>query len=155
MLGFGFLSAIMDKLRMVAPSLAMLTVYFLFQLWNSRNDAPYDEESGPLNVNTSREWLFLMEEKDLVVVCDFYATWCAPCKRAAPLYTELSNDPKFKKKGVVFRKCNIDTAAPVAVLCKISQMPTFKVFKGGDEVQTVLGWDEDALRTAIKEAVKK
>ena len=80
---------------------------------------------------------------------------CGPCKKAAPLFNNLSNDPKFKKKGVVFRKCNIDKAASVAVLCKISQMPTFKVFKGGVEVTTVLGWDEGALRSAIKESLKK
>lgn len=57
----GIISSIVDMVRSVAPSLIMLTIYFLFQLWNGRNDEPYDEESGPLNVNTTREWMFLME----------------------------------------------------------------------------------------------
>ena len=60
----------------------------------------------------------------------------------------------MKKKGVIFRKCNIDKASTVAVLCKVNQMPTFKVFRGGEEVATLLGWDETGLRDAIKKAIK-
>jgi thioredoxin 1 len=78
---------------------------------------------------------------------------CAPCKQAAPFFNQVANDPKWKKKGVVFRKCNIDTASSVAMLCKVDQMPTFKVFKNGAEVETLLGWDEAGLREAIKTAI--
>jgi hypothetical protein len=55
------LSFLFDKLYSVAPSLIMLTLYFLFQFWQARSEEPYDEASGPLNVNNSREWVFLME----------------------------------------------------------------------------------------------
>jgi thioredoxin 1 len=77
---------------------------------------------------------------------------CAPCKTAAPLYSQLANDPKLIKKNISFRKCNIDQASPVAMLCKVTQMPTFKVYKNGAEVDTILGWNEEALREAIQKA---
>ena len=40
------------------------------------------------------------------------------------------------------------------VICKISQMPNFIVYKGSVEATTVLEWDEGVLRSAIKEAIR-
>jgi thioredoxin 1 len=77
---------------------------------------------------------------------------CPPCKTAAPLYHKLSDDKKFA--DVKFRKCNVDIAADVSKACSVSQMPTFKVFKNGAEVETVVGWNEGKMRAAIKKAMK-
>ena len=69
---FGVLSFIFDKLYTVAPSLLMLTVYFIFQWWRERNEEPYDESIGPLNVNNTKEWMFLMEGMVCIYVHIYY-----------------------------------------------------------------------------------
>ena len=86
----------------------------------------------------------------VVIVCDFYATWCPPCKTAAPLFHKLSEEEQFADR-VVFRKCNVDGARSVAQACKISSMPTFKVFCGGNEVFSMSGYDERKLRAFLEE----
>ena len=79
------------------------------------------------------------------MVCDFYATWCPPCKTAAPLFHRLSEESQYTDR-VIFRKCNVDSAKAVAQACKISSMPTFKVFRGENEVFSMSGYDETKLR---------
>lgn len=149
----GLFYSLWNGIYSISPSLIMLGVYFLFQFWSERNN-PYDESLGPPNITSTREWCLLIEDKDLVVVCEFYATWCSPCKKAAPLYASLASDKIYKRKRIIFRKCNVDNAASIAVLCGIKQMPTFKVFKGGKEVGALLGWDEDELKETINKALK-
>lgn len=108
-----------------------------------------DENEGPKCVKDISEWNALLKNAgDKVVVCDFYATWCPPCKSAAPLYNKLSEEPQYVE-GVIFRKCNVDVARSVAQACQVSSMPTFKVFKNGVEVNTVSGYNESQLRSFI------
>ena len=73
-----------------------------------------------------------------LVVVDCYATWCGPCKTAAPVYAQLSE--KFSASSIVFAKVDVDAAKGVAAKLAISAMPTFKVFKGGKEVDSSRGW---------------
>ena len=47
------------------------------------------------------------------VICDFYATWCPPCKVAAPIYGNLSKE----HTNVLFLKVNVDEARDVARSC--------------------------------------
>ncbi len=93
------------------------------------------------------------------MVVDYYATWCPPCKAAAPSYARLSD--AFDGASVVFAKVNVDEANDVARAHEIRAMPTFKVFRpreaaaGSDgeglyAVETVQGWKgEAALRELL------
>jgi thioredoxin 1 len=127
-------------------------VYFLFIVYQKMQPFP-DENEGPKNVKDLAEWEALLQSAgDKAVVCDFYATWCPPCKTAAPLFHKLSEEPQYAQ-GVIFRKCNVDTAKSVAQACRISSMPTFKVFKGGAEVHSMSGYNENQLRGFIANAM--
>jgi thioredoxin-like negative regulator of GroEL len=68
------------------------------------------------------------------------------------LYKQLSENAAYA--DIIFRKCNVDTAADVAKLCKIQSMPTFKVFKNGKEFESLTGWNESKLKKAIDAARK-
>uniref|UniRef100_A0A7N8YIW1 Thioredoxin n=1 Tax=Mastacembelus armatus TaxID=205130 RepID=A0A7N8YIW1_9TELE len=63
----------------------------------------------------------LKEAGDKLVVVDFSATWCGPCKKIAPEYEDLSKKPE--NKNVVFLKVDVDEAE----VC----MPTFHFYKNG------------------------
>ena len=86
------LSSLLNMIYSVAPSLMMLTLYFLFQLYRGRNDEPYDEDSGPLNVNSSREWVFLMEGSHHMFECIYASIILLPtnCSTIVIFYIYVS-----------------------------------------------------------------
>ena len=63
---------------------------------------------------------------DKPVVCDFFATWCVPCKMLAPVMDKVSG--KFADKAV-FVKVDIDENAELAVRYGIMSIPLVAVFK--------------------------
>ena len=60
-----------------------------------------------------------------VVVVDFFATWCGPCKMLAPVIDELSGE----LDNVNFVKVDIDQSMDLAQKFRIVSVPTLKVFK--------------------------
>ena len=75
--------------------------------------------------------------KQGVAVIDFYANWCAPCKRIAPAFEELSGT----FKNVTFLKVNVDDSPDLTELFDVHAMPTFLFLVNGKIVQTVEGAD--------------
>lgn len=75
-------------------------------------------------------------QNDELVLVDFWAPWCAPCRVLAPMLDEL--DEKMNGK-VTIAKLNIDENPEVASRFSIMAVPTLKLFKNGKEVETVLG----------------
>ena len=67
----------------------------------------------------------LLKENESVV-CDFYTTWCGPCKVLTPIIEELSQSYADK---ALFIKVDIDLCIELAVRYKITSIPTVIVFK--------------------------
>ena len=85
---------------------------------------------------------------DKPLVIDFTATWCPPCKRIGPIYEgHVANYPEL-----VMKKVDVDAASEVAQACGIQCMPTFKVFKGGEEVDKMEGASDDGLVALLNKA---
>lgn len=82
-----------------------------------------------------------------LVVIDFWAEWCGPCKRIAPAYGELSK----KYADASFYKINVDDAsvAEAVAACEISAMPSFCLFSGGKFLEKVIGADMVKLEDAV------
>ncbi|XP_013394301.1 thioredoxin [Lingula anatina] len=80
-----------------------------------------------------------------ILVIDFYAEWCGPCKKIAPCLEKLAE--KYKDKADVY-KVNVDDADDIAAHCKISAMPTFHVYKNGKEEKAceLVGASEEKLK---------
>ncbi len=74
---------------------------------------------------------------DKPVVCDFFATWCGPCKMLAPVMETMSD--KFSDKAV-FIKVDVDECAALSVKYGIMSIPLVIVFKGGEEAAKSLGY---------------
>ena len=71
-----------------------------------------------------------------LIVVDFWAPWCGPCRMVAPIVDEISKE--FEGKIKVF-KLNTDENPNIASQYGIRSIPTLMVFKGGQKVDTVVG----------------
>ncbi|KAL1778346.1 thioredoxin [Sigmodon hispidus] len=84
---------------------------------------------------------------DKLVVVDFSATWCGPCKMIKPFYHSLSE----KYSNVVFLEVDVDDCQYVAAECEVKCMPTFQFYKKGQKVGEFSGANKEKLEASITE----
>ncbi|KAJ4960725.1 hypothetical protein NE237_020635 [Protea cynaroides] len=80
-----------------------------------------------------------------LLVIDFSAAWCGPCKFIEPAIIEMAN----KYTDVEFVKIDVDELADVAQEFGVQAMPTFILIKEGKEVDKVVGAKKDELEKKI------
>jgi thioredoxin 1 len=81
------------------------------------------------------------------VVMDFWAEWCSPCRRIAPIMDELSME--FSGR-VTFGKCNTDDNRRIAMQFNISAIPAIMLFSKGQLVDRIIGaYPKEAIREKI------
>ena len=73
---------------------------------------------------------------DLPVLVDFFAEWCGPCKRVAPVVEQLAEDLKGRAKVV---KLNVEEAPATSEKYNVMSIPTFIVIKNGTAVKQHVG----------------
>ncbi|GBG28523.1 Thioredoxin [Hondaea fermentalgiana] len=133
------------------PLLLVLVAYVMMQLYMRSRPFPVVEGSKVRSIASMADFKALIQEcknTNAVLVVDYYATWCPPCRRAAPVYGEMSKI--YKEDDVVFSKVNVDEVRELASAHGIQAMPTFKIFNcDAKEVHSLRGWNESELRNMI------
>ncbi|SPO31062.1 related to TRX2 - thioredoxin II [Ustilago trichophora] len=82
-----------------------------------------------------------------LVVVDFHAVWCGPCKAIAPIYQRLAS----QYTNTVFLKVDVDRVQAVAQRYSVRAMPTFLFLKNKSVVDTLQGADPNRLTSLVKQ----
>ncbi|MBS1125656.1 MAG: trxA [Nitrospirae bacterium] len=85
---------------------------------------------------TSATWDQEVLKSTTLVLVDFWAVWCGPCRMVAPIVDEISKEYAGKLKVL---KLNTDENPDVAGRYKIMGIPTLMFFKNGERVDQVVG----------------
>ncbi|KAM0326344.1 hypothetical protein ACHAQA_006945 [Verticillium albo-atrum] len=108
--------------------------------------------SGLVSIQSPSQWQEILSSTN-VVVADFYADWCGPCKAIAPHFEKMANEYS-KPKKVAFCKINVDTQSSISRAHGVSAMPTFIIFHAGKAIETIRGANPPALANAVTNAMK-
>lgn len=90
---------------------------------------------GIINV-TSQTWDSEVLQSKGIVMVDFWAVWCGPCRMIAPTVEELAKEYEGKIKVA---KLNTDENPDIASRYKIMGIPTIMFFKDGEKVDQIVG----------------
>lgn len=90
-----------------------------------------------------------------IVIVDFTATWCAPCRMMAPIFEQLStvySKATFIKvcRRLIKKQVDVDQVPDVAQSAGIRAMPTFHIYVNGQRSVEIVGADKNKLEAAIK-----
>ena len=91
-------------------------------------------DKTPVMELTSENFNREIANNDLLLV-DFWAEWCGPCKSMHPIFTRMAK----KYKRVRFARVNVDNAQDIARKYGVQSIPTFIMFKNGEIVNTMVG----------------
>ena len=76
----------------------------------------------------------LVIQNNPLILIDFWAEWCGPCKMLSPILDEISNE-----RGLLVGKLNVDENPSKPTEYSISSIPTMVLFKSGQPVKTIIG----------------
>ncbi|KXB05720.1 hypothetical protein AKJ50_00025 [candidate division MSBL1 archaeon SCGC-AAA382A13] len=93
------------------------------------------------------------KEENEVVVADFWAEWCSPCKQMEPIMDSLAEEYGDK---AFFAKINVDKEREAASTYQVSSIPSLLFFKDGELVDRTVGaFPQKELGEKIEEIVQK
>ena len=91
----------------------------------------------------------VLNSKGLVLV-DFWAEWCGPCRQLGPILEAIDNN----MQDVTIYKMNVDDSPAVAGQYGLRSIPTMLLFKDGKQVDTKVGLQSESTLTSWLESYK-
>lgn len=108
-------------------------------------------ENGKTVAITDDNFATEIESNDGLVMVDFWAAWCGPCRMVAPIVEQLAGEYEGKLK---VGKLDVDSNQRTAARFNIRSIPSILFFKGGKHVDTVVGAvPKPALERKIQEHI--
>jgi thioredoxin 1 len=83
--------------------------------------------------------------KGKLILIDFYAVWCPPCRRASPIYGRMS----IEFDDVLFLKVDVDVMPELMRDQNVRAMPTFQLYRDHKQLDHVVGFDEQKIKLML------
>lgn len=88
-----------------------------------------------------------LEGSDKLIIVDFYADWCGPCKMVSPIMEEIAEE----NEDLEVYKVNIDDSPEIAKEFSVRSIPTIMSFKDGEVHKITIGAQpKDAMLELLK-----
>jgi len=127
--------------------IAVVVILFM-RSYNKMKNTPAVENSELIEHLTAQN--FAHKTKSGVVLVDFWADWCMPCKMMAPILNEVA---EATDGTATIYKLNVDEQQQVAAQFGIRSIPTMILFKDGKEVERIIGVkSKEAVIASINKA---
>lgn len=95
-----------------------------------------------------KESEFINEVKDGLVLVDFYADWCGPCKMLSPVLEQINRE----NDDIKVVKVNIDDSRRIASYYQIQSIPTLVLLRDGEFINRIIGFNP---KKKIEEFISK
>lgn len=127
--------------------LAVALVAWIAYSYRKMQNAPAPADHP--NVKNLTQNNFKQNVSGGLILVDFWASWCGPCKIIAPVLNEIADEQEGKLR---IGKVNVDNQQAIAAKYKVRNIPTLILFKNGKEVKRIVGVKpKKALMTEISE----
>ena len=120
----------------VIITLSILTIYFLFAYVARARMKNMPQVADHERILTLTDKNFQQLAKNKILLVDFWASWCAPCRMMAPVLNELAEE---LTENAHVGKVNIEQYQSLAQKFKVRGIPTMILFKNGVEVNRFVG----------------
>jgi thioredoxin 1 len=134
-------------LIVILAVVAVLIGFITFTHFKMKNIKPVENSKKIVTLGNKNFKLALKKE---VLLVDFWAPWCGPCKMIAPTLNEIAET----ETDIVIGKVNVDHNQDLAKKYKVRNIPTMLIFKNGVEVGRIVGVKtKKAILSEVRSAV--
>ena len=134
-------------LIIVLAVVALLVVLITVNYFRMKNVKPVETSKKIVMLGNKNFKLALKKE---VLLVDFWAPWCGPCKMVAPTLNEIAET----EDDIIIGKVNVDNNQDLAKKYKVRNIPTMVIFKNGVEVGRIVGVKtKKAILNQVRNAV--
>ena len=114
----------------------LITTFIIFRsvmMWKIKNTPKVADHEKVLTLTDKN---FQQQTKNKVVLVDFWATWCAPCRMMAPVLNDVASELTGNS---LVGKINIEQHQTLAQKFNVRSIPTLILFKNGTEINRFVG----------------
>ncbi|MDD3876266.1 MAG: thioredoxin [Bacteroidales bacterium] len=121
---------------LIISGIVMVAVFIIiYRSYSKMRNTPLEEDHKKIITLTDKN--FQQQIKDKIILVDFWASWCAPCRMMAPVLNDVANELNENK---YVGKVNIEQFQSIAQKYNVRSIPTLILLKNGVEVNRFVGF---------------